>query len=183
MHGYGRSAAHFQPVADNAAANGILAVALDGPVPYATAQGKGFAWPDDNVGGNHSYLQDALKTVTQKYNPKRVYLGGFSQGALQAAALLATHPGQYAGALAVSPGGAAPLPEKVSAPAIRRPMFLVIGEQETPDNKQLVSQCEKLWREANLPVQVSRHPDDHKIPADWDTRSTEAYKWLLDQTP
>jgi hypothetical protein len=90
MHGYGRSAAYFKTVADNAAENGFLGVALDGPLPWTTPDDKAFGWPDDNVEGNHAYLQDALKTiVTFKYNPKRVYVGGFSQGGLQAAILLA----------------------------------------------------------------------------------------------
>jgi predicted esterase len=176
LHGYGSNKENMQDAAALAAKLGYAGLAVSGPVVLGEGS---YRWSSDGVNTTHQYLVSVLNEhKDQGLDRERVYVAGFSQGALHAVLLTASKPESYAGALAISPGGLLRMPDKVTDAGKARPLFLLGGTKEPAGNVELRSECEKLWQAAKWPVKIDTHDGGHQIPPDWQKRVTEALKWL-----
>jgi predicted esterase len=180
MHGYGSNKENIKEVAAFVAKNGFIGVAVSGP----TVLDKNcYRWSNDGIEETHQHLVKALEKhkADVAVDPKRVYVAGFSQGALHAVLLAASKPEFYAGAVAISPSGHLKVPETLKAkPDSARPLYLLGGSQEPAGNKDLLKSCESLWKAGKWPVKVETHDGGHGFPADWQKRVGGALKWLRD---
>ncbi|HET7038680.1 MAG TPA: dienelactone hydrolase family protein [Gemmatimonadales bacterium] len=95
LHGYGGSAARFRRVGDRLAAAGFVVALPEATYPTPTAGGIGFDWTlmrqgDPAVGARATrllverYLPEAVADIRRRYAIDRVFVLGFSQGALVA---------------------------------------------------------------------------------------------------
>jgi predicted esterase len=180
MHGYGSNKENIKEIAAFAAKNGLVGIAVSGP----TVLDKNcYRWSNDGIEETHQHLVKALEKhkADVSIDPKRVYVAGFSQGALHAVLLAANKPGFYAGALAISPSGHLKVPESLKADTGgARPLYLLGGSKEPAGNKDLLKSCEQLWKSAKWPVKVETHDDGHSFPAGWQKLVGGALKWLQD---
>jgi len=183
LHGYGSNKENIKEVAAFVAKNGFVGIAVSGP----TVLDKNcFRWSNDGIEETHQHLVKALEKhkADVSIDPKRVYIAGFSQGALHAVLLTAGKPDFYAGALAISPSGHLKVPDKPAGTAKSpRPLYLLGGSQEPVGNKDLLRSCEKLWQNAKWPVKVETHDGGHSFPAGWQKYVGGALKWLREAKP
>ncbi|MDP7033935.1 MAG: alpha/beta fold hydrolase [Planctomycetota bacterium] len=178
LHGWGASHADFVEMADLAAGQGMVGIALDGPtVRYVDS----YSWTTEDLGTTHRHLQKVLAAHRDKLPDATgpVYLSGFSQGAHQATLLLAAHPDQYAGTLSWSPGGRLALPRSLSRRG--RALYLIAGKRDHPVNVRRVQDTQKLWVSGEWPVRLDWHEGGHRFPKDWESRFTQAMKWVTEQ--
>ena len=184
LHGYGDSHENYLGEAVGWAELGWAAVAVPGSVP---AGGGSFVWPKgDEIyeaagGGENGNGEDAAYATVDRQlrviladpglnavaDARRAFLLGFSQGANYAAELTSRHPGTYAGAVALSPGG---LPEGVYrtpnlAPSAPRPVAIFYGDRE--DGAEMLAMWSAACRSAGWPVLADRFPGGHQFPSDW----------------
>ncbi|MCW8131296.1 MAG: dienelactone hydrolase family protein [Planctomycetota bacterium] len=180
LHGWGATRADYDGVAALAAKAKFAALALDGQVVLDEGA---YAWSATNLEETHAFVQKHLEACKdQGLNLKRVYLGGFSQGAKHAAALVAAHPEAYAGAIANSPGGQVKLPESFE-PKGARPLFLMLGTQDYDVCKKTCADLEKLWKAAKQPVKIHTFEGGHRFPEEWETAYAEALGFLEKAQP
>lgn len=179
LHGFGTSNENFRDFADLAAANGLAGIAPSGEV--ALDEGR-FSWGKD-AEVTHKYLQSVLDSFRGRMdlNFTRVYLGGFSQGAMHSGVLLATKPDSYRGALCISPGGLSGVPQIV-VPARKRPLFLVGGHAENPRTLANLAKFESTWKAAGQPTQVHWHDLGHTFPPDWKDVFGKALHWMVENS-
>lgn len=181
LHGYGSNKENLQELAALAAKHSFVAIAVSGPVVLDAGS---YRWSAEGAATTHEHLLKALdEHKDQKLDRQRVYVGGFSQGALHAVVLTATRPDVYGGALVVSPGGLVRLPEQVANPGRPRPLYLLAGKAEPAGNLELQKECAKLWHAAKWPIRVDTHEGGHSFPEDWPKRLGEALEWLAKQPP
>jgi len=115
------------------------------------------------------------------HNRKRVYLLGFSQGALHALLLTAEHPETYAGVVTISPGAPPPLSKRLFAPRpnqsqLARCMF-IHGLQEP--HAPLVRIWSETCKAAGWKFDSKTHPGGHKFPDNWDEMRPEIAGFLV----
>lgn len=165
LHGWGSSRHDFDSAAEFVATLGYVGVTLDGN----EVMGPGaYTWTNESADRTHARVQAAVAGLGVKVNPRRVYLHGFSQGAMHAARLLAEHPDTYAGAIANSPGPSSMTPAKLADPTKTGVLVLSIGDREHPDTAKSVGGLEKLWRDGGRPVQAIHFRGGHQLPPDAD---------------
>ena len=104
LHGFGDTHESYFEQAEQWAGMGFVAVAVPGSLPLRR---NAFIWSQDDIETTHAQLQAFVSSpvVAHEIDPERVFLLGFSQGALHAFQVAATHPSQYAGIISLSPGG------------------------------------------------------------------------------
>ena len=178
LHGYGDRGESYIPHAEYAAVNGFAGIAISGPVVQWEDQ---FAWPSDRFETTHGFLQQNMEQFRDRkdLDRKRVFLVGFSQGAVHAAGLLASHPEAYAGGIALSPGGDPGVPKAVKTGERACPLCVIHGKRELLGNILEANSCATAWKRANWPVLEETHPDRHQFPEDWDERFPRLLKWLM----
>jgi pimeloyl-ACP methyl ester carboxylesterase len=106
---------------------------------------------------------------------------GFSQGALHAMLLTAEHPDDYAGVVALSPGGS--MSERLADPVLRpgRPARCVFVhgsfEAYAPTVQIWSSACQKAgWK-----FDSQTHDGGHHFPRHWDEMRPDVARFLLQE--
>src|ERR1051326_7316757 len=177
LHGMGDRADAYVPNAESASEQGYAGIAVSAPVVQWENQ---YAWPSEKVETTHAYLQKVLDGYRERkdLDRSRVFLVGFSQGAVHAAGLLAQHSRDYSGAIILSPGGPPGIPQTLEKTASARPLCAIHGEKEHPICLQSAESCVGLWKKAKWPVLQETHPGGHQIPEDFEDRFPRLMKWL-----
>ena len=177
MHGWRSNEQDFVDVAQWFSTEGVAAAAVPAILVDDTAR-KRFAWPKDDPARVHNYLQSILVSthLSQKINPKQVFLGGFSQGAMYALTLVSMYPQNYLGALAVSPAGWSTPPTTILTP---KPLFLVGGTAEIPKYRNGFLMARALWQQhPESPLKIFEHDGGHHFPPQADAVLVEGFLWL-----
>lgn len=177
LHGWRSNEQDFVDVAQWLSAEGVAAAAVPA-ILVDDANKKRFAWPKDDPARVHHYLQHILANAesSQKINPKKVFLGGFSQGAMYALTLVSAYPDDYLGALAVSPAGWSTPPTTIQAP---KPLFLVGGTAEIPKYRNGFLMARTLWQQhPDSPLKIFEHDGGHHFPPQAETVLTGGLHWL-----
>ena len=179
LHGYGDSNVNYVPFAKAWAKLGFVAVAVPGSTPGGDGR---FIW---NLKSTDPTLKDLRAIMKSKLlagivNKEKVFLLGFSQGALHALLLTAEHSDEFAGVVALSPGGS--VSGKTIAPKISKGraarLAFIHGEQEphAPIVKRWKDACAKSdWK-----FMSSTHPGGHHFPQDWKQQRPEIAKFLVE---
>jgi predicted esterase len=177
LHGWGSNKEDMAEVAELATKHGLAGLIVSGPVVLNEGA---YRWPTERLDDTHEHLKTILTGLesNEALDTKRVYLSGFSQGALHSALLVAGHPETYAGALAISPGGTFRPPYELKAPEATGKIFLVGGRAEPVTNKTMLEELRRTFEMAKRPVRVHWHEGGHNLPGDWKTRFAEAFDWL-----
>lgn len=182
LHGLGDSHLTYLPEAKEWSKLGVLAIALPGSAPRLT---DGFAWDAISVQPTHEDIEAALKSrlLRDQVDETRIILFGFSQGALHALGLLQTVPAQYAGVVALSPGGQPVkhlIPGRLDATRSRR-IYFVHGKREphAPIAEQFRNACTAAGWEFKLAV----HLGAHELPENWDIERAQAKQFILASRP
>lgn len=176
LHGYGSNGfmhEGFQSLADA----GAILLGINGTEMLDSH--TSFRWSSNGFEQTHVAVQKQLDALAKKacIDRKRVYLMGFSQGALHGGALLAQHPDAYAGALLMSPGGRQPNPTTSKARGKR--VVVINGEQEGPGNLQRAEAFRTLFGSGNE-VQSRVHDGEHEFPDDWQRSLPAALRWMME---
>lgn len=180
LHGFNSNEADLMPLAQLAADAGLDALSV--PAPIVGGPGR-FQWKRQDTAHTHAYLQ-AVVRAQRAAHPSlpggRVWLVGFSQGALHSAALVAQHPEHYRGVLGISPGGWASLPKQVVAPERKRPFVLTHGRAEIPRYRAVFDAIGALATSGEQPLTSALHEGGHRFPADWRTRFAAVFaSWAV----
>lgn len=180
LHGWGDTHESYVEYAQLAAEHGYVGMALGGTHPFAADR---FRWDTETIDETHAAVQRALvraREVGLEIPADRVFLMGFSQGALHATRLVAEHPEDYAGVLALSIGGRQDLaPMREDAPP--RPLFAVWGTAEHEGNVALMEQAKALWQQAGHPYREHVHEGGHHFPESWPEPLLQALSWFAEQ--
>jgi predicted esterase len=110
---------------------------------------------------------------------KKVFLLGFSQGALHALLLTAEHPELYAGVVTISPGGSLGkglAHPKLSPTQISRCMF-IHGLQEP--HAPIVRIWSNACQAAGWKFDSKTHPGGHRLPENWEQMRPEVADFLI----
>jgi len=174
LHGWGSSRHDFDDDAAFVATLGYVGITLDAN----DVMGPGaYTWGNDTVDPTNKRIQAALKGLKVAVDSKRIYLQGFSQGAMHAARLLADHPDLYGGAICNSPGPLSLVPPKLSDPGHTGTIVLSLGSHEHPDTAKGVNTIFALWNTATRPAHLIRFEGGHQLPPDRDSM----YRTALEQ--
>ena len=182
LHGRGSSPQQFfgdqsQELADELK---MPVVCVSGP---KAAGPKSFVWAVE-AAADAKRLDDALASAKDKLTAapgQRIALG-FSEGAQVAIEVAARNPGQYAGAIALSPGAEPKLAGLKPDAALKGKRFVVsVGSAEAPGNIQLAN-LDRTWlTKAGAQVTFQRVPQGgHSLPPDFGDRLPEWVKAILD---
>ena len=181
LHGYADSNLRYLDKAKQWAALGFVAVAVPGSTPLSA---NAFRWNSETIETTQKDLQSIVqsKQFDGIVNREKVYLLGFSQGALHAILLTAEHPDLYQGVIAISPGG--PQGERLASPGINSEkgaarLVFIQGTGE-PDNP-----FASIWgvesKQAGWKYKFESHNGGHHFPADWENMRPDIAKFLLEQ--
>lgn len=180
LHGYGDSNENYFHFFEEWTDGGFLVVAMPGSLPRLG--GEGFTWSTDSVEVTRDQLVEVLEagSLKGKFDPKKVYLLGFSQGAMHAMQVAMMSPDRFHGVVAISPGGRPWSRGKnylLDPPSTKHKIWFVHGEQESldPAIKQWAGEC----RKAGWSVEITEHDGGHHFPADWESLQPRIAKFLL----
>lgn len=160
LHGYGSNHHDFSDVAALAHAQGFGTLSVPAPV---VMRPNSYSWPKGSPEQTHAYLQSVLTAHGVKPDAK-VFLAGFSQGALHSAWLTLAYPERYAGVLAISPGG---WTDDLPSRAPERPLCLIGGDAELPRHKAKFELVQSAWSGSTAAQKTWRHAGGHHFPASW----------------
>lgn len=172
LHGYGSNQEDLSELGQLAQRLGWYALSV--PAPEVLGP-KRYSWPKNSPLITHAYLQAQLGTYGLA--TRKVYLAGFSQGALHSAWLVATYPTRYAGVLAISPGGW--VEGEPSLHATTTPLCLVGGRAELPRHRAKFDALAKVWRAAGAPLKIWEHQGGHHFPPSWRADFTQCLQELF----
>ncbi|NND97982.1 MAG: hypothetical protein HKN47_11700 [Pirellulaceae bacterium] len=142
----------------------------------------GFIWSVDSIEPTYRDLKAALAApqLADIIDRDKVFLLGFSQGALHAMLVGARHPNEFAGVVSISPGGA--LADQLAVPKLnvaagKSRLFFVHAKSE-PHAPYVI-----IWRDAyqraGWAFDSATHDGGHHFPESWDTMRPEVAKFLL----
>jgi predicted esterase len=186
-HGLGATPENFvtgsgQQFADqlNLAVVGVSGTKARGP--------HSFVWAED-VKTDAQRFRDALAEIADRVTIKKgcVVLFGFSQGAQVALNIGASYPEEYAGAIALSPGGMSPTAQRhldhvETSPVLSHRGFVISwGAQEDPGNVSLAVHASDRLRQLKAKLIQKGYPgvSAHAFPADFDERFPEWVSFVL----
>lgn len=168
LHGYRSNERDFVPVGRLAAAEGLAAVSL--PAPFERGEGH-YHWKQGQPEHTHTYVQDVVAgldaTKEGLLDTRRLWLAGFSQGAMHSVHLASKHPDAYHGVLAISPAGWTAAPEAVANPDVRRDFVLVGGRAEKPRYRDSFRATRDILAASKLPLETIEHDGGHQFPPHW----------------
>lgn len=172
LHGYGanNNVKNYEILAST----GTIIMGVNGSTMLSDEQS--FRW--STIDSAQNAVQSALDKLATEHSidRNRVYLMGFSQGALYAGGLLANYPQNYAGAILISVGGNdADIPKETNAQDKR--IVVIYGSDEYQSNIDMTQQFEKLF-EKNNKTKSYIHDGQHHFPADWGKSLPESLLWL-----
>ena len=177
LHGYGDRPHNWAGHADAWSAAGFTVLLLPGSIAQQTG---GFIWCPETAAVTHQQVQDVLAQPLLKgrFDPARVFLMGFSQGAMHALCLLAEHPQNYAGAVPGSPGGRALFDGIDTLPTASHRVLMTHGAEEewiADFADRNIPRCEK----AGWTCTVKVHPGGHHLPNGWINSIPQVARFLL----
>lgn len=179
LHGYGDTNISYLDQAEQWAKSGFVAVAVPGTVP---AQGGRFMWDLESTEPTRKNLQAIVdaRLFEGHVDRQRVFLLGFSQGALHAMLLTAEHPELYAGVVGLSPGGS--LSQQLIAPTLkgaeRPPRCYFIHGTEEP-HAPIVRIWSSASQKAGWKFSSATHRGGHHFPENWDELQLKVAEFLL----
>lgn len=180
LHGYGDTNLAYLDQAAQWSEQGFLAVAVPGSVPAGDGH---YQWSHESTAATQEDLQAILNSPILKGVADRdqVYLLGFSQGALHSMVLTAENPKQYAGVVALSPGGS--FAKQLLTPNLNRSqrsakIYFIHGDAEP--HAPLVKVWEQACKDAQWKFHGSTHPGGHHFPMNWDALLPEVARFLKD---
>ncbi|MEW4565048.1 prolyl oligopeptidase family serine peptidase [Bremerella sp. JC770] len=179
LHGYGDSHLNYLDEARLWAKQGFVAVVVPGSVP---THGSYYQWSHDSSEPTHEDLQAIVNSslLDGVIDLSRVYLLGFSQGALHAMLVTQDHPDLYAGCVSLSPGGS--LVTQLTRPSLDpekgTARFVLIHGDEEP-HAPLVNLWARECEKAKWMFEGQTHPGGHHFPDDWDQRVPAIATFLL----
>ena len=180
LHGYCDTNLSYLDNAKRWAELGFVSVVVPGSVPASDGR---YMWAVDSTDPTHHDLQEIVASplLDGVVNRKRVFLLGFSQGALHAMLLTAEHPDVYAGVVGLSPGG--PMAERLAAPPVNRsgrPARCVFIHAEQEPHGPYVRIWSDACKAAGWKFHGRTHPGSHGFPEDWDVIRPEVAAFLND---
>lgn len=182
LHGYRSSQRDFVPVGQLAAAEGIAAISL--PAPFERGEGH-YHWKQGEPEHTHAYLQGVVGDLAEakdgKLDTDRLWLAGFSQGAMHSVHLAAKYPDAYRGVLAISPAGWTPAPDSVVEPEVRRDFVVIGGRAEKARYRDSFFATRDLLTKSELPVEVIEHDGGHRFPPNWRAQFTRIFAAWADE--
>ena len=170
---------NYVPFAKAWAELGFVAVAVPGSTPGGDDR---FMWDLKTTDPTLKDLRAIMKSelLADIVNKDEVFLLGFSQGALDSLLLTAKHPDEFAGVVALSPGGS--IARQMNAAKISKGraarLVFIHGEQEP--HAPIVERWKDSCAEANWKFMSSTHPGGHHFPQDWKQQRQEIAKFLVD---
>jgi predicted esterase len=178
LHGYGDSNLSYLSEAHQWAKLGFVAVTIPGTVPSRSGC---FQWDMESTEPTQQDLQAVIQSpiFDALADRKKVFLLGFSQGALHALLLTAEHPELYAGVVSISPGGS--LWKRLAHPKLSQTRFarcmFVHGLQEP--HAPLVRIWSNACQAAGWKFDSKTHPGGHRFPENWDQMRPEVAAFLI----
>lgn len=179
MHGYGDTNESYVPLAQKWSKLGFVAVALPGSVP---TQSGGFIW---SLESTEPTLRDirAVKSssvIRKIIDPARVFLLGFSQGALHSMLLAASNQHEFAGVVALSPGGS--LANDLLRPKVSkgRPGRLVFIHGTEEPHAPIAARWKSASEAAGWKYLGITHEGGHHFPNNWDDQRPKIAKFLTE---
>lgn len=165
LHGYGDSNVNYLDQAQAWAAQGFVAVAVPGTVPMTS---DSFQWSKESVDPTQRDLQAIVKSPLLEglINPQQVFLMGFSQGALHSLILTMQRPDQYAGVVALSPGGS--LAEQIMEPVLTQHSRCVFIYGQLEPHAPVAAKWRAACKKAGWEYLCRIHQGSHHFPEDWD---------------
>lgn len=179
LHGYGDSNVNYVSLAKAWAALGFVAVAVPGSTP---GQDGRYMWDMESTDPTLKDLRAIMKSELLKnvVDKEKVFLFGFSQGALHSLLLTAEHRDEFAGVVALSPGGS--LSREMIIPKISkgRAGRLVFIHGEFEPHEPIAKSWKMACGESDWKFMSSAHPGGHHFPQDWVEQRPKIAKFLLD---
>ena len=181
LHGYGDSNLSYLTECSEWAKLGILAIALPGSIPKVA---DGYTWSVNSIEPTHKDIQATLNSALLKkdVDEKRVFLFGFSQGAMHGLGLLKTESMHYGGIVALSPGGQ-PVkylyPGELDAKHPRR-IYFIHGKAEP--HAPLADLYRKACHNAQWPFKLLVHPGGHEFPENWEEQRAPAMRFMFESS-
>lgn len=179
LHGYGDTNESYVSLAQEWSKLGFVAVAVPGSVP---GRAGGFIW---SLESTEPTLRDirvitANATIRKVTNPRRVFLLGFSQGALHSLLLTSSNRDEFAGVVALSPGGS--LAQQMVRPKITngRPAKLVFIHGTEEPHAPIAGIWKAACQTAGWKYLGRTHKGGHHFPGDWDKQRSEIAKFLTE---
>lgn len=179
MHGYGDSHLNYLDEAQLWAEQGFVSVVVPGSIP---THGSYYQWSNDSIEPTHEDLQQIVNSslFDGVIDMERVYLLGFSQGALHAMLVTEEHPNVYAGCVSLSPGGS--LVSDLASPSLdpekgTARIVLIHGDEEP--HGPLVNIWARECGKAKWMFASETHPGGHHFPDDWGQRVPTIATFLL----
>lgn len=173
LHGAGENELSYVKLAECAAANGFIGVAISGPVRFANG---GCCWPQDSC-STRDCIIDALvaNDILGALPESKIFLFGFSQGATHAFDLVATYPDLFMGGVVLSPGDG-PIPTSIRCPELKtRALVIAYGQREYKIFRKRAEKFAGLWDRTGRPCILESHPGGHHLPIDW---PKQVPRWL-----
>jgi len=176
LHGYGTNKEDFDALVDEINRHDFVAVSVDAP----QVLGPGRRQWGRSIEETHEYLQEQISFLSKddRFDTRRIHLGGFSQGGIRSLLLVAHYPEAYGGSFSLSPAGGA-LPDAPKRGTGSHPLFLVYGTAENSGILNSATVAKEFWAEWKQPLQTRTHPGGHHFPSDWATVTEEAVEWIV----
>ncbi|HET6202538.1 MAG TPA: alpha/beta fold hydrolase [Planctomycetota bacterium] len=193
LHGLGGSKAEFvRPFEDAAAEAGFLLFSVQGTVP--TREG-GYAWYDGGYAQAPGRYEGGILEVVRQakreraIDAERIYLLGFSEGALMAVHAGLRAPGLFRGAVGL--GGAYHPDALVGTAALRTAAergfraYLMVGDKDAEALKESTKRAAEALRAAGLKVEEKSYAGGHALPEAASRKAAilEALRWLDRNAP
>ncbi len=189
LHGLGTKEDDLLPLAAELGRDDVLAIGARAPQEYPTGFGMGYAWYDFEAPGQAlargveaavGLLEPFLEDVIAGYpvDPQRVFLLGFSQGAVMALAVSLQRPDLAAGVIALS-GHLPPGQEPSRADDRGRfPVFIGHGANDPLIGVQAARDAANALRTGGHEVSLQEYPVGHSISAE---ELADVGSWLATQ--
>lgn len=178
LHGYGDTNLNYISFAKAWAELGFVAVAVPGSVP---ADDGRFMWTLNSTDPTLKELRSIVKSdlLSDVVNAESVFLLGFSQGALHSLLLTAEHRDEFAGVVALSPGGS--MSEKMMVPEIakgRKGRLVFIHGSEEP-HAPIASRWKLACSKSGWEFMSDVHQGGHHFPRGWEEQREKVAEFLL----
>ena len=176
LHGLGANEDDLLPLAVELGRDDVLAIGARAPHPYLSGFGQGYAWYDFEAPGQArarsveaavGLLESFVEEVIAGYpvDPRRLFLLGFSQGAVMALAVSLRRPDLVAGVIALS-GYLPPDSKPVRADEGRRlPVFIGHGTDDPLIGVQAARDAADALRTGGHEVSLHEYPAAHSLTA------------------
>lgn len=188
MHGFGSDEQDLLPLADSLPPE-LLVISLR--APYLNQSG-GYRWyegtrRDGRIDGNGAQIaisraavEASIARLTAQYHadPKRIFVGGFSQGAIMTYALTLSHPDRYRGGIVMS-GALLPAIAATLDPGLDRThieMFIGHGSADQTVPFAYADEAAMQLRAWRVPLKFERYPGQgHSVS---DAEMADISSWL-----